>query len=116
MGEGEATYSVYESLDTNGQVQYVGITNDLTRRESEHWHLKKIRIREIPGLGDLNWDQARGVEQALIEKYGRIQSRTGKALGGRLLNEINSIDRRKPRYKELVAIGKAILLHNGYHP
>ena len=61
----------------------------------------------IPGL---TRQQARGVEQALIEQQGLSK------LGGTLLNKINSIAPSNPIYGEMVQFGKELLQSIGYGP
>jgi len=58
---------VYQSVGANGEVNYVGITNNLERRAVEHHRKKGISIDAIPGLSNLSRADARAVEQVLIE-------------------------------------------------
>lgn len=100
--------SVYQSLDSAGKVQYVGITNDIERRAAEHLAAKGISIDAIPGLENLSRAEARSVEQTLIEKYGLSKN------GGTLINKINSIASSNPQYKAALVKGAQILAKSGY--
>lgn len=99
---------VYQSIDEAGNVQYVGITNNLERRAAEHLGSKGIEIDAIPGLQNLSRADARAVEQVLIENYG-----LGKD-GGTLLNKINSIGESNPIYNQAVERGREILRTIGF--
>jgi hypothetical protein len=59
-------------------------------------------------LGNLSREDARAVEQVLIEFHG-----LGKN-GGTLLNRINSIARTRPDYAALLLRGKELLQSIGY--
>ncbi len=63
-------------------MKVVGITNDFTRRAGEHLRNVGREIEKMRGLPELTKNQARGIEQVLIEKYG-----LGK-LGGQLENKV----------------------------
>lgn len=96
-------YFVYQSKNVaTGKTQYVGITNNIQRRAAEHLKKKGIDINPIDGLPPLTKQQARGVEQALIEIHG-------KPGGGQLLNKINSISPKNPIYNEQVRRGAEML-------
>jgi filamentous hemagglutinin len=82
-----------------GNVQYVGITNDLERRAAEHLARKGIAIDAIPGLTELSRFDARAVEQVLIKRRGLAN----------LLNKINSIATSNPIYPEAIERGLEIL-------
>jgi hypothetical protein len=97
---------VYTSLNEAGQVQYVGITNNLARRAAEHLAQKGIQIEKL--LGNLSRADARAVEQALIEIHG-----LGKN-GGTLLNQINSIAKTNSGYAEQLKRGYELLKQVGY--
>ncbi|WP_189493953.1 polymorphic toxin-type HINT domain-containing protein, partial [Formosimonas limnophila] len=99
--------SVYTSTNpVTGATQYVGITNNLARREAEHLASKGIRID--PLLQNLSRSDARAVEQALIEING-----LGKN-GGILINKINSISRTNPSYAAQLQRGYELLKTVGY--
>ena len=91
------SHSIYRSV-TPGKA-YIGRTMDLDRRAKEHWRNKGIRIELMEGLDNLSYDDARAVEQALVERNGL----------GNLLNQRNSISPRNPRYSELIERGRWIL-------
>ena len=85
------TQKVYKAADGS----YVGITNDIARREGEHGFL----IDEIKGLGELDPYDARAVEQVLIERYGL----------GNLKNKKNGIDISREDYEFWKCRGEKIL-------
>lgn len=93
--------TVYLSRDAQGQVQYVGITNAFARRMAEHLRQSGFRIVQL--MKGLSREDARAVEQVLIELYG-LQKNSGT-----LLNRINSIARSNPRYADLLRRGKKLL-------
>ncbi len=109
-GAGQAvntgTTAVYRSVDAAGDVQYVGITNDLARRAGEH--AGRFAIEEIPGLSNLSRADAKAVEQVLIETHGLASN------GGALLNKINSIASTNPGYAQALQRGAQILQQVGY--
>lgn len=100
---------VYQSVKTGeNAVQYVGITNNLSRRALEHLAEKGIQIEQIQKLGQLSRADARAVEQALIEIH-----KLGKE-GGTLLNKINSISHTNPQYADRLKRGLELLEESGY--
>ncbi|KFE66801.1 hypothetical protein [Hyalangium minutum] len=98
--------TVYISRN-GGQLQYVGITNDLARRAAEQLREKGIHIEDL--MNNLSREDARAVEQVLIEIHGLQKN------GGTLLNRINSIARSNPKYARALRRGKELLktLKNG---
>lgn len=104
--EGPACYTVYESVDdSTGLVTYVGITNDFERRAGEHRGTREIR----PFLDCLTKDEARGIEQHLIDRYGFARN------GGTLTNQINSIAMtNKNRMRRMWLGGTALQQRAGY--
>lgn len=98
--------SVYTSTNAAGDVNYVGITNDIERRAAEQLASKGIDINAIEGLTNLSRTDARAVEQVLIEDNG--------GPGGQLLNRINSIALSNPIYEQSIQRGCAILATIGY--
>ena len=102
----EEVISVYRSLNAQGEVQYVGQTNNIARRAAEHLREKGIRIDEL--IGGLSRKEAKAVEQALIEIHGLVKN------GGTLLNKINSVAKNNPEYAALVKRGYEILKSIGY--
>ncbi|WP_157232105.1 GIY-YIG nuclease family protein [Hyalangium minutum] len=105
-GAGSRNNSVYRSVSPQGQVQYVGITNNVARRAVEHLRQNGFDIDKL--LGNLSREDARAVEQALIEIHG-----LGKN-GGTLLNRINSIARTRPDFAALLRRGQELLNSIGY--
>jgi RHS repeat-associated protein len=77
-------YSVYHITDrATGDVVYVGITNDVARRQIEHTNSGRLaegfEFTEV--RGDLTYAQARGFEQADIAHYGtRDTGRIGQPI------------------------------------
>jgi filamentous hemagglutinin len=100
--------TVYISTSEDGTTQYVGITDDVEARAAAHLSQKGIEIDPIPGLQGISRDDARAVEQVLIEYNG-----LGKS-GGSLLNKINSIARTNPIYAGALTRGRALLQSVGY--
>jgi hypothetical protein len=98
--------SVYVSLNEQEQVQYVGLTDDIARRAAEHLRIRGFEIQRL--LKGLSREDARAVEQALIETHG-----LGKN-GGTLMNRINSIARTNPQYAALLRRGRELLESIGY--
>jgi hypothetical protein len=88
--------TVYRAVDEAGNTNYVGITDDLSRRAREH----PFDIKALPGLQDISRADARAVEQVLIERYGIFKNRSGQVVneGGTLLNKMNSISPSNPIY------------------
>ena len=100
---------VYNSFDeATGEVNYIGMTNNLERRAAEQLRDKGIEIYQIKGLSGLSYADARAVEQVLIEYYGLPKN------GGAMLNKINSISKLNPIYGQSVKTGKQILDKIGY--
>lgn len=87
-------------------VQYVGITNEIARRAAEHLRLNGIRINKL--MGNLTREDARAVEQVLIEIHGLSKN------GGTLMNRINSIARSNPTYAAALRRGLELLESVGY--
>jgi hypothetical protein len=102
----EGQYTAYRSVDASGKTQYVGLTNNLARRAAEHLRSKGIQIEKL--LGNVSREDARAVEQALIEIHGLRKN------GGTLLNHINSVAQSNPKYAELLRRGMPLLESIGY--
>jgi len=100
--------TVYVSTLEDGTTKYVGITDNIDTRSAAHLSQKGIEIDSIPGLQGISRDDARAVEQVLIEYNG-----LGKN-GGSLLNKINSIASTNPIYANSLSRGVAILKSIGY--
>ncbi len=109
-GAGDASSgktAVYISRDrTTKQVDYVGITDHIARRFLEQLRQKGIHIE--PLVARLSREDARAVEQALIEIHGLSKN------GGTLLNRINSIARSNPKYAAALRRGLELLESFGY--
>jgi len=90
----------------NGKPVYVGITDNFKRRAYEQFKGKGIEIEEF--IVKLSREDARAVEQVLIERYG-LQKH-----GGSLMNRINSISNKNPIYARSLLKRKRILDKNGY--
>lgn len=80
------------------------LENNFDRRAAEHLREKGIDIDKIPGLSQLSREDARAVEQVLIEHYGLDN----------LMNKINSISPNNPNYDALKQHGLEILNDIGY--
>jgi len=86
----EGTFSVYQGLDAAGVVRYVGITSRKPFvRFAEHLssmgQRASLRYEVIEGATNLTKEQAKVLEQTLINQY-QLQKN-----GGQLFNKINSI-------------------------
>jgi hypothetical protein len=97
---------VYVSKNADDVVQYVGITNNIARRQVEHLRTKGIDIR--PLMEGLSRDDAKAVEQALIQIHGLERT------GGTLINKINSIALSNPSYAQQLQKGYELLKTIGY--
>ena len=97
----QKTVSVYVARDIMGQISYVGITNNIARRAAEHNRLGRV-IEEV--VGKLSRQNARAVEQAVIDKIGLAN----------LENKINSIASTNPLYKSVTDIGSKYLSKFGF--
>jgi RHS repeat-associated protein len=109
---GEGVYDVYQIVGSEG-VRYVGITTDFVRRSLEHsskYGAEFTMERVVSGISKID---ARGVEQVMIEHYGRIADRAGRDLDGQLDNLINSISPARDYYQEAVRRGRDILRDAG---
>lgn len=100
----EAKFTVYVARDAEGIVNYVGMTSNFLRREAEHARDLGRKIEQIGQLPPLLRNQARGVEQALIERYGLSN----------LENKINSISTSNPIYNGAVNFGNNLLNKIGF--
>jgi filamentous hemagglutinin len=100
--------SAYTSAADDGSTRYVGITDNIEARSAAHMSQKGIEIAPIPGLQGISREDARAVEQVLIEYY-----RLGKD-GGPLLNKINSIAASNPSYAASLIRGSELLKSIGY--
>jgi predicted GIY-YIG superfamily endonuclease len=104
----QGNINVYQSVDeSNGGVQYVGITNNIPRRQIEHAKTKGIDIAPIEGLTNLTKYDAKAVEQVLIQMHGLEKN------GGTLMNKINSIAKTNPEYAASLKRGAEILQEAG---
>ena len=99
---------VYRALGNAKKVIYVGITNDIARREAEHLAQQGFRIK--PLLKRLSRSDARAVEQVLIEIHGLGKNE------GTLLNKINSIAKTNPIFGAQLRRGLELLKSIGYNP
>jgi hypothetical protein len=107
-GVAESENLVYRSVNAAGEVNYVGITNNLERRAAEQLGSKGISIDAIPGLSNLPRADARAVEQTLIENHGLSKD------GGTLVNKINSIAPWRSIYEGAKQRGADLLKQIGY--
>jgi len=95
--------AVYSSVGNGGVTNYVGITDNLESRAAAHMGEKSISVSAIPGLKNISRDDARAVEQVLIEFHGLGNN------GGSLLNKINSISKSNPTYAQALIRGRQLL-------
>jgi hypothetical protein len=84
------THIVYQGVDKSGVVRYIGRTSrDVLTRAAEHIAAgggkQNLIYRAVPGGTNLTLQEARILEQQLINQYGMAKN------GGQLLNKINSI-------------------------
>ncbi|WP_130026501.1 GIY-YIG nuclease family protein [Pandoraea sp. XY-2] len=100
--------TVYISTSEDGTTQYVGITDNFKSRYAAHLRQKEIEITPITGLRNISREDARAIEQVLIEFNGLGKDK------GTLLNKINSIARKNPEYATSLARGASILKTIGY--
>lgn len=89
--------SVYLSRRSDGSIEYCGVTCSMTRRAAEHLRESGRIITEL--TGQLSRYQAKGIEQAIIEKVGLPN----------LSNVINSIATSNPNYNAAVSFGRSFL-------
>jgi len=83
LTKGPEDVSVYKGFDSTGKEVYTGITNDISRRQSQHGD----RFNKLnPVTDSLTRNQARSVEQNLIEKGTNYQ------------NKINSMSKKNQFY------------------
>jgi S1-C subfamily serine protease len=106
FGAARGSTTVYRSLNAAGEVRYVGITNNLARRAAEHLRSSGIQIEKL--MGGLSRNDARALEQALIQIHGLGRT------GGTLLNRINSVAPSSPAYAEQLRRGYELLKRVGY--
>ena len=104
----ELTHAVYIARNIEGDVEYVGITNNIIRRAVEQLAAKGIKI--VPLIENLRPEDARAVEQAPIEIHGLEKK------GRTLINLINSISKANPKYAKSLARGYELLEWIGYYP
>lgn len=100
---GKANTVVYYGFTKDGELAYVGITNNFERRKRQ-WS-DTYNIRQQTPL--LTRGEARAVEEALILNGGFA------ADGGRLANKIHSISPQHPYYEEAKQWGEQWCLDNG---
>ena len=101
--------SVYFSVDKNNYIRYIGISDNPVYRQFRHLKIDPTRqINIFLTVGTR--DEARGVEELLIRRYGL--SRMPK---GVLDNKIHSVDIRNAKeYKRITDLGRKILRDYGF--
>ena len=103
LRQGLTNTVVYIGYDVNGVAKYVGITNDIVRRQAEH-ATKGITLRKIVPNA-LTKNQARTIEQNIIN--------TNKALeSDDWLNLINSISKERDIYQSALEWGDNYMKSN----
>jgi hypothetical protein len=95
---GKADTHVYFGV-RNGEQVYVGVTNNIARRATEHG--TRFRLQPITKT-PVTRGEARAIEQALINRNPAFE------------NVRNSISPQKPWFVEAAAWGEAWLRANGY--
>ncbi len=90
---------VYRGIEDDGAVVYVGITDDLDRREIDH--TERFNVWEL-SVVPLERGQARAIEQAIIFRNPQFE------------NRINSISPTHSYYAAAVAWGEAWLSLNAF--
>ena len=86
-----------------GMVVYAGRTSDFFSRSAAHLRgPHNLKIDKV--LTGLTYEEARGVEHALIEHHGLEN----------LLNKINGVSRLHPKYHKRLAVGNELLRKIGY--
>lgn len=94
----ETGIDVYQGL-VHGKSQYVGITNNLARRQSQHGSNYVLsRMTTSP----VTRGQGRAIEQAMMDRQPFFA------------NKINSISPTQPHYQQAVNWGEAWLRGNGF--
>ena len=88
------SYQVYLGYDQSGTDVYVGITNNLAKRQSKHG--RRFRISPITSGSGVTRGEARAIEQAVINRNPHY------------VNKANSISPRRGEW------GEAWLKSNGY--
>ena len=96
---GEADTYVYVGV-RNGRWVYVGITNDMMRRQAQH--RSRFLLQQITPSPVLR-GEARAIEQAMLVRYG-----------SQFENVNNSISPKHPWYDQAVQWGDAWLIVNGF--
>lgn len=86
LNKGSNNVNVYKGFDAAGSDVYVGVTNNLARRQGE-WG-NTLRIDQIHE--GLTRNQARAIEQVIIEQNPNY------------LNKINSISLSNPNYQQAI--------------
>lgn len=87
----EGGYFVYGLFDINSDIPYyIGITNDIIRRSSEHAASGRLNIKPtdehpIPGVlrpldSNVTYGEARGYEQYYMDKHGTLTGKRGEKI------------------------------------
>jgi len=100
---GSGRYALYFEY-VSDDVRYIGITNDFERRGIEHLRRSGRNIQPI--VMGLEFEEARGAEQLLIENY-RLSGYEKDP--GSLSNLIGSIAADNPKYQRLIGLGCEVL-------
>lgn len=96
------TYSVYQGVDKQDQVRYIGITKRapevrFTEHANSNTNRSSLKFEKMENTGKLSRGQARIMEQTLINKHGLSKD------AGTLYNKMNSIS---PKYWKGLGIKK----------
>lgn len=100
----EGKTSVYVSRDAQGNINYVGITDNIHKRTMQHKYAGKGIVPEEV-ISGISRKDARGIEQVLIDMYGHCIKENGAT---NLLNKINSIARNNTAMNPFIDIGTKV--------
>ena len=113
---GKKEYTVYvlrnpsvKGKDGNYKVEYVGRTKNEAQRKSQHQSnpYKSQLIFDIKRRG-LSYEEARGLEETLIIKYGTLNR------GNYMNNQIHGISPMNPKYDRYMSAADALLSDETY--
>lgn len=93
---------VYVGRSQTGSISYVGITNNISRRQAQHGG--RFTIGPVQGASGLSRGACRAVEEALMKRLRLTAS------GGVLQNKNHSISPQSDDYDEAVEYGESLLV------
>ena len=96
------TYSVY-TLSSETKVEYVGRTNNYERRMREYQkHPIKCNLEPFEVASGLTYEEARGLEQILIDMFGTLNR------GNPMNNQIRGVRWDHPNYDKIMEAGQKV--------